>query len=192
VPTNANKASLGKEWENELNATHEWYRLQGLADIVKNEHEWVFITERQHGKKSAKYDRRMFATTDAGQRMMRSRGDIDYSGGGRGFTVCFDAKKCQGRSFPLSNVSYHQIRRLLQSKRCGVVSGFLIKLSDIDRVFFVDVELMRDRYEAWQSQAVTKRGTASLSIEDLEQCVEVFRNKQNGLWDWLPRLLQSQ
>jgi hypothetical protein len=32
----SNHSNLGKDFEREMRATHDWYRLQGWADVVKN------------------------------------------------------------------------------------------------------------------------------------------------------------
>ena len=188
----ADHANLGRDWEAELETVHEWYRLSGKADIVKNPHEWVFISNNDYQKKSSKYDPRMFAVTDNGTRLMRSRSDVDYSGGGKGFSICFDAKSSKGRLFPLSNVSPHQLARLRQSASCGTIAGFMIKMKDLDRVFFFPVGVMNSRFDNWQRQPGkrVKAGIASLSIEDLTNLgIEIPKHRTNQLWDYLPRLL---
>jgi len=188
----ADHANLGRDWENELSAVHDWYRLSGKADIVKNPSDWVFISNNDYQKKSSKYALSMFALTDSGTRLMRSRSDVDFSGGGKGFSICFDAKSSKGKLFPLSNVSPHQIARLKQSARCGTIAGFMIRMKDLDRVFFCPVAYMDSRFTKWQRQSGkrVKAGIASLSIDDLTNLtVEIARHRTNGLWDYLPRLV---
>lgn len=202
----ADHANLGREWEQELEAVHDWYRLQRRADIVKNPHDWVFITEKRYRAIVGKYSPEHFARTDGGHRLLRSQSDIDFSGGGnvggtvvggvrmggRGFAVCFDAKASKGKSLPLSNIKPHQVHRLRESSRCGTIAGFMIKMSDVDRVFFIRVEFMERRFTDWQKQAGrrAKTGTASISLEDLEMFgTEIKKNPMNMLWDYLEKII---
>lgn len=188
----ADHANLGRDWEDELSAVHDWYRMSGKADIVKNPHDWVFISNNQYQKNSSKYDPRMFAVTDNGTRLMRSRSDVDFSGGGKGFSICFDAKVSKGNTFPLANIAAHQIHRLRQSARCGTIAGFMIKMKDHDRVFFCPVKFIDTRFEQWQRQPGkrAKPGTASLSFEDFAgYAYEIKKNSTNGLWDYLATIV---
>jgi recombination protein U len=189
----ADHSNRGREFENELMAVHDFYRLQRLADIVKNPSEWVFITNNAYDKKSSKYSPGHFARTDIGQRIMRVRSDVDFSGGGKNFSICFDAKESQGKIFPLSNVHPHQIHRLRQSSRCGTIAGFMVKMVDVDRVFFVRAELMEARFEIWQRQPGrrAKPGTASISLEDLgDFSIEIRKDPKNMLWNYLPFVVE--
>ncbi|MDR1764942.1 MAG: Holliday junction resolvase RecU, partial [Lachnospiraceae bacterium] len=38
------------------------------------------------------------------------RSTVDYIGAVQGVPVCFDAKECEGRTFPLANVHEHQMQ----------------------------------------------------------------------------------
>jgi recombination protein U len=190
--TRANHSNLGRDWERELESVHDFYRASGRADIVKNPHEWVFITDNQYRSACVKYSAGMFARTANGRWMMRSRSDVDFSGGGAGFSVCFDAKACASATFPLSNLTDHQIRRLKQSARCGTVAGFMIRMSKFSRVFFVPVAYADRRHLGWLTQGRRARpGTASLSLADLEENAIEIPCGANRLWDWLACLIKE-
>lgn len=184
-------ANLGRSWERELEAVHDLYRLEGKADVVKNPNDWTFITQRQHEKQRFKYGPGYFAKTMDGKYMMRSQSDVDFSGGGKNFSVCFDAKHCEAKTFPISSMAEHQIHRLRQSARCGAIAGFMLQMVMFDRVFFIPVKYADDRMMAYRRQRVggrAKAGTASISLSDLvNNCVEIPRSRA-GIRDWLPIL----
>jgi len=184
-------ANRGRSFELELMTVHDMYRMQGKADIVKNPSEFIFITERQYREKAGFYAPGMFARTADGKCLMRSRSDIDFSGGGKGFSVTFDAKLCSDRHFPIANIKVHQIIRLKQSARCGCISGFLIKMEKYSRVFFIPVGYVDDRWVKLQMQSGrrAKPGTASLSIGDMEANGTEILKDINGLYNWLDRLV---
>src|SRR5438045_1599613 len=189
----ADHSNLGRAWENELEAVHDFYRLQGKADIVKNPNDWDFISEREYSIASTKYNAGMFARTDNGRRLMRARSDVDFSGGGKGFAICFDAKFTEKPHFPLANISDHQLVRLKQSARCGTIAGFMIKLGVHDRVFFLPIKQADERFMHWQTHRGrrAKPGMASINVDDLASIgVEITQSKINGLWDWLPVIQQ--
>jgi recombination protein U len=196
----ADHSNRGREWENQLKAVHDWYRLAGKADVIQNPNEWSFISPTTKRSTAHRYDKGTFATTDDGRLLMRQQSDVDFSGGGKGFAVCFDAKTCAVDRFPIDSFREHQILRLRQSSRCGTIAGFLIRMSSVDRVFWIPADYAENRYFKWKtaprSRGTTKTrgrvaaGVGSLSIEDLEgHGIEVTRNKVNGLWDWLAVVL---
>lgn len=194
-----NHSNLGRGFEKELAAVHEWYRLQGLADIEKNPSAWAFISEKEYREKlwlveKGKGAAGSLAVCDNGRKMMRVTSDVDFTGGGKDFSVCFDAKETKEDRMPMSGLRPHQIQRLMMSSRCGVIAGFMIKLLKANRVFFVPVKFVRGKEEELlkQTSRRAKPGTASLSIEEMEvNGIEIFRHKMNTLWDWLPVLVKK-
>lgn len=186
----ANHSNLGREFENELCLVHEFYRTKGVADVVMNPRDWVFINEKAYQRALQQQQASMVAKTGSGRFMIRSRSDVDFSGGGKNFSICFDAKSCEGPTFPLANFTEHQIARLRQSARCGTIAGFMVQMKKVDRVFFVPVDYADKRYIKWivQPGRRAKPGTASISIKEFEEnAVEVVKSI-SGLWDWLPVL----
>lgn len=193
-----NHANLGRSFERELEATHEWYRAQNLADVIKNPNEWQFVSEKQYAERQklvslGKFPAGSAAACDNGRKIFRVKSDVDFSGGGKRFSVMFDAKETSGKNFPLSNIKGHQIQRMVNSSRCGVIAGFMIKI--VDRVFFVPASVVRAKENKLlvQRGRRAKPGTASFSIEELEaNAVEIPRNRINMLWDWYSVLAKGQ
>jgi len=196
-------SNLGKGFERELRATHDWYRMNGTADVIQNPNEWAFISEKEYASCMEKLRKGQFppgslAECDNGRKMQRVKSDVDFAGGGKGFSVCFDAKETEQQSrFPLSNLKASQIERVVRSSRCGVaIAGFMVKFTVLDRVFFIPAAMARAKENKLLAQTGGGRkrarpGTASFSIEELESggaAIEIFRHK-NGLWDWMKYLL---
>ncbi len=180
----ANHSNRGKDFESELEAVHEFYRRQGLVDMVKNPNEWKMI-----GKNPPK-DRHSptVAQNGTGYWMRMILSDCDFSGGGGTGNFIFDAKETSKNNFPFSMIRDHQVYRLKQSARCKVTAGVMIKFTTVSRVFFIPIEAFDKKYENWlkQSMVRAKNGTASLSLPECENIgVEIFRHRQNMLWDWL-------
>lgn len=176
----------GKQFEQELTATHDWYRFNRKADIVQNPNEWQITTEKHYSQRLSKIKAKKaspgtLATTDKNQRMLRVYSDVDFSGGGENFSVMFDAKETSVNRLPIANIRPHQIDRLYKASRCGVIAGLMVKLVKVDRVFFIPAAVVRDK----EADLLAGRGSASFSISDLEDDAVEIRRNTYGLWDWL-------
>lgn len=189
----ADHSNRGLQWEKEIEAVNDFYRLQGTADVVKNPSGWVYISESEYQKllekqRNGLLPKGMTAVSDDMRKMARVQSDVDFSGGSRGFV--FDAKQTRGDALPLKNVKQHQIIRLKRSARCGNVAGLLIKFTDHNRAFFISAAFMDKKFEGWLKQTSirgrrAKPGAASITIEELElHGVEIKKHKYNDLWDW--------
>lgn len=190
----ANHSNLGKEFEAELSAVHDWYRMQGWADVVQNPNEWRIIGSNEYQARLKSAPPGALAVCNNGLKMARSRSDVDFSGGGEKFSVCWDAKQTGGNRFPISSMKAHQIDRLVKSAKCGTVAGFMIKFTELDRVFFLQAGVAREFENRYLRQAgKVKRGTASISVEQMEEnATEIFKNKLNRFWDWLPIMIEKE
>jgi penicillin-binding protein-related factor A (putative recombinase) len=197
VSRHVDRSNLGRGFEKELDAVHEWYRAQGWADIVQNPNTWQIVSEKRYLEKLKLVQQHKaapgsLAVCDNARKMMRVTSDVDFTGGGANFSICFDAKETKEDRLPMSSLRDHQIQRLVSSSRCGTIAGFMIRMLKHNRVFFVPAAYARRRENALavQSGRRAKSGTASLSIEDLEaNAIEIHRHKLNTLWDWLPVLV---
>lgn len=135
----------------------------------------------------------MLARTDDGKYLMRVKSDVDFVGGGRNYSIAFDCKETSANRFPLTNIESHQMHKLRDRARCGIIAGIMLKFTKYQRLFFIHYDLLNRRIEKMEKHKFGKRakpGTASLSLEDCENfAVEIRPNKMNGLWDYLPKLL---
>lgn len=185
----ADHSNLGAGFEAEIAHVNGIYLNKKLVDVVRNPNAWEFVTGRDYFHYKSLYEKgdRRAARTGDGRYLRRCYSDVDFSGSSRGFI--FDTKETRGKSFPLANVEEHQVLRLVRSAECGNVAGALIKFTELDRVFFAPAAFLEEKYTAWKRSAAANRqaarGTASISIAELEaHGIEVFRDKA-GNWDWL-------
>ena len=72
----------------------------------------------------------------------------DYNGVYKGRYIDFEAKSTlKTSSFPLSNISKHQIEHLKQVLKHGGIAFFIIEFAKLDQVFLLDASFVIDFYE---------------------------------------------
>lgn len=190
----SNHSNQGLDFESELETTHDWYRRQGLADVRKIPNSWKIISFTEYQKLQMKLPPAHLAKTGDGKFMQRVKSDVDFVGAGEKFGISFDAKTCRATNFPLSNIENHQIYKLKDRDRCGVIAGIMVYLILFNRVFFVPYKYLELRQTILLKQAGrrAKSGTASISLSEFEQhTIEIFRHKSNTLWDWFKYLAKQ-
>lgn len=185
----ANHSNLGKDWEKQLEALHDFYRLRRLCDVVKNAERWIFCCEKDYEKYS-RFDPGMVARDGKGRPMRRTESDIDFSGGNANFSICFDAKETSADRLSLDFFKPHQVSRLLVSAKCGSVAGFMVKMTKFDRVFFLNIALVDAKIIAKikQTGRRAKPGTGSFSLSELEENATEIKKSANGQFDWFVAL----
>ncbi|HEY8560474.1 MAG TPA: Holliday junction resolvase RecU [Pyrinomonadaceae bacterium] len=175
----ANHAHLGRDLEDLLSRTHEYYRARGMADMEKNPVEWKYISKFEYDKlKAARAD--IVAVTNNNRYIKRVKSDVDFAGVGYGRYFTFDAKETAEKNLPLSRVAEHQLRTLLKKEQCGGVAGLMILFSSVNRLFFVPASVV----DAATVEMLYKKGRKSLSLDD---CVAKGKEIQiaGNLADWL-------
>jgi hypothetical protein len=89
-----NHSNLGRAFERELEGVHDWYRLQGWADVRNIQSSWKFISRQEYDNLmrlvvQRKYDPGMLAVCANGRVMKRIKSDVDFSGSGEKFGIAF-------------------------------------------------------------------------------------------------------
>ena len=178
-------SNLGKELEDALNRTHHRYAIQKLAHIKQNPKKWAYSAK-------AKYDYLIkigaggcVARTSDGKYLQAKKSDVDFSGNVGSHHIAFDAKQTKGKSFPLRNVERHQVEQLLLTEQTGAVSGLMIWMSDVHKVFFVKASTV----EKAIIEMLFKQARSSISLKQMEDdAVNIPINKDLREVDWLPVL----
>ncbi len=128
----------GSTLEELVNRTNEKYREQGLALIqkvptpitpIKIDKEHRHITLAYFGEKST----------------------VDYIGAVQGIPVCFDAKECDGDTFPLQNIHAHQVKFMEDFEKQEGIAFLVLLFSHRNELYFLTYQQMRrfwDRAEA--------------------------------------------
>ncbi len=128
----------------DIDSANATYRSHGIANVRRNKEDWVFSGDPG---RNAHYAPSRWARTDDGRRMRRAKSDVDYRGGGRGYSIAFDAKETALASLPLRNIEASQIETLCLDERCGVIAGFLIHFSRDGAVYWIGATKVRDAYD---------------------------------------------
>ena len=83
---------------------------------------------------------------------------VDYIGAVQGIPVCFDAKECAVKTFPLQNIHPHQIRFMEEFEQQGGISFIIIHYTALDEMYYVpfkDVKKFWDRMETGGRKSFT-------------------------------------
>ena len=76
---------------------------------------------------------------------------VDYIGAVQGIPVCFDAKECAVKTFPLQNLHEHQIRFMKEFEEQGGIAFIILHFTALDEMYYVpfrDLEKFWKRMEA--------------------------------------------
>lgn len=72
---------------------------------------------------------------------------VDYIGAVQGIPVCFDAKECASRTFPLQNIHPHQLAFMEEFERQGGIAFFLISFTGEDEIYYVPLAVVKRFWE---------------------------------------------
>ena len=89
---------------------------------------------------------------------------VDYIGAVQGIPVCFDAKECCVKTFPLANIHPHQVAFMEEFEKQKGISFFLIYFS-ADNVFYYLT--LRKLKEFWKR--MEEGGRKSFRREELDE-----------------------
>ncbi|MDD6572416.1 MAG: Holliday junction resolvase RecU, partial [Thermoflexaceae bacterium] len=62
---------------------------------------------------------------------------VDYIGSVQGIPVCFDAKECNAKTFPVQNIHPHQIQFMKEFEEQGGISFIIIYFTAKDEMYYV-------------------------------------------------------
>ena len=83
---------------------------------------------------------------------------VDYIGAVQGIPVCFDAKECAVKTFPLQNVHEHQIRFMKEFEEQGGIAFIILHFTALDEMYYMpfrDLEKFWKRMEAGGRKSFT-------------------------------------
>ena len=156
-------ANRGMSLEEDINLSNDYYREVGQALINKRPTPINIVkVDYSHGAR----------ITDA---YFEKQSTTDYNGVYKGRYIDFEAKNTKSTtSFPLSNISEHQIVHLKNVIKHGGIAFFIISFQMMDEVYLLDAKFVIEFYEHGKRKSIP---------------YEVF--KENGLLvkqDYSPRL----
>lgn len=65
---------------------------------------------------------------------------VDYIGTVQGIPVCFDAKECASRTFPLQNIHPHQIRFMKEFEEQGGIAFIILYFTGLNEIYYLPLE----------------------------------------------------
>ena len=125
----------GSILEDMINMTNENYRQKGLALIQKIPTPITPVNIDQN-------------TRHITLAYFEKQSTVDYIGTVQGIPVCFDAKECAVKTFPIMNIHKHQIDFMDDFEKQGGISFILLYFSSIDETYYIpfkDIKLFYDR-----------------------------------------------
>ena len=114
----------GSTLEDLINHTNESYREKKLALIQKIP---TPITPIEIDKSSRHITLAYF----------EQKSTVDYIGAVQGIPVCFDAKECAVKTFPLQNIHPHQIKFMEEFEQQGGISFIIVHYTAMDEMYYV-------------------------------------------------------
>ena len=129
-------ANRGMSLEEDINLSNEYYRDMGIALITKRPTP-VNIVKVDYSKGAR--------ITDA---YFEKQSTTDYNGVYKGKYIDFEAKNTKSEtSFPLSNISEHQIVHLRNVIKHGGIAFFIICFQIKNEVYLLDASFVIEFYE---------------------------------------------
>ena len=133
----------GMNLEEDINLSNDFYRANGLC----------LITKRPTPINVVKVDYSKGAIiTNA---YFEKQSTTDYNGVYKGRYIDFEAKSTlKLTSFPLANISKHQIEHLKQVLKHNGIAFFIIEFAKLDEVYLLDASYVIDYYENGKRKSI--------------------------------------
>ena len=124
----------GSTLEEMINRTNEKYREKGLALIQKvpTPITPIKIDKTHHQITLAYFDQ---------------KSTVDYIGAVQGIPVCFDAKECDVKTFPLQNVHEHQVKFMEDFEKQGGISFIILFYSHRNEIYYLPFTQIKAFFE---------------------------------------------
>lgn len=145
----------GSTLEDMINHTNDVYREQKLALIQKIPTPITPIT----------IDKETRHITLA---YFDQKSTVDYIGAVQGIPVCFDAKECAVKTFPLQNVHEHQIRFMEAFEQQRGIAFIILYFTSLDEIYYVP---FRDLYRFWKR--MDDGGRKSVTYEEIDHTFRI-------------------
>lgn len=141
----------GSTLEELINHTNESYREKRLALIQKIP---TPITPIQIEKESRHITLAYF----------EQKSTVDYIGVVQSIPVCFDAKECRARTFPLQNIHPHQVRFMKEFEEQGGIAFILLYFTGEDEMYYVPFDQV---YKFWTR--MEQGGRKSFTYDEVDK-----------------------
>lgn len=143
VDISLSSANRGMDLEGDINKSNEYYKNSGIC----------LITKRPTPINVVKVDYSKGARiTDA---YFEKQSTTDYNGVYKCKYIDFEAKNTNSKtSFPLSNISKHQIEHLKNVIHHGGIAFFIIEFAKLSEVYLLDASFVINIYENGERKSI--------------------------------------
>ena len=124
----------GSTLEDMINMTNEHYRQQKLALIQKSPTPITPVEIDQ-------------STRHITLAYFEKQSTVDYIGAVQGIPVCFDAKECAVKTFPIMNIHEHQVKFMEDFEKQGGISFILLFFSSLNETYYIPFKDIKFFYE---------------------------------------------
>ncbi|RGY99396.1 Holliday junction resolvase RecU [Clostridium sp. AM58-1XD] len=149
----------GSTLEELINHTNDSYREKKLALIQKIP---TPITPIEIAKESRHITLAYFD----------KKSTVDYIGAVQGIPVCFDAKECAVKTFPLQNIHPHQIEFMKEFEEQGGISFIILSFTSLDEIYYVPFSHI---FAFWNR--MVDGGRKSFTYEEVDKSWRIFSKK---------------
>lgn len=133
-----NKANLGMDLENMINETNEYYLNNDIAVIHKKPTPVQIVKVDYPSRNKAVITEAYYKTPST----------TDYNGIYKGRYIDFDAKENHNKtSFPLANISAHQVEHLKNIDRHGGIAFLIVAFNLYNEYYLLPFEVLNEYWE---------------------------------------------
>ena len=93
---------------------------------------------------------------------------VDYIGAVQGIPVCFDAKECAVKTFPLQNVHEHQIRFMKEFEEQGGIAFIILHFTALDEMYYMP---FRNLEKFWKRMEAG--GRKSFTYDEIDKTYQI-------------------
>ena len=136
-------ANRGMDLEKEINLSNDYYR----------DHDVCLITKRPTPINIVKVDYSKGAKIT--HAYFEEQSTTDYNGVYKSRYIDFEAKNTKNKtSFPLNNITKHQIEHLKRVLYHGGIAFFIINFESLNKVYLLDAKYVIDFYENGERKSI--------------------------------------
>ena len=139
-------SNRGMTLETMINDTNKYYRDNGIAVIYKKP---TPITINKVDYKS-RYD------AVIKEAHFNTPSTTDYNGVYNGMYIDFEAKETRKSFFPLSNIHEHQIKHLIDIKKCGGYGFIIVRFVLDDEIYLLTIEQLENFLNNYKRKSIPK------------------------------------
>ena len=127
-------SNRGMTLEAIINDTNVYYRNKGIAVIYKKPTPITINKVDYKSRKDAVIKEAHFIIPST----------TDYNGVYKGMYIDFEAKETRKNYFPLSNIHSHQIKHLVDIKKCGGIGFIIVRFILSDEIYLLTIEKLEE------------------------------------------------